>query len=428
MSSADPTGGNAEDNARVKRPPTEDIERAAGRTIAGKYVIRAPLGSGAMGTVYLCEHALLPGSRFAVKLLRADLCREPDQRERFLREGRVLLGLQHPSLVGVRDLGETEDGQIYLCLDFCEGLSLTELLERRGALAPEDALDLTQQLLAGLEVAHRAGIVHRDLKPDHLIVGVDEAPDPGAAVGAPAATDAADDPDAERLTVRILDFGIAAVEEPGDDNDLTREILIGTPRYMSPEQAWGNPIDARSDVYAVGLLLHEMLTGTAAVQGQSTKELLTRQRIAQVSRLRDHMRPHPWQRSLERLLRRVLTRDPNRRLSSARAFRDQLELIRSGVPVRRQGRRWGAALAGIAALCMFVSGGTWLWLRDNPEANATPQRRVEDSWSPSKPPKSQLDERPRRSALPYACPLCGFEGDERRICPIDGVRLRARGH
>ena len=215
------------------------------------------------------------------------------------------------SSVVVRDLALTVDGQIYLCLDYCDGVVLSEILERRGRLTPADALRITEQILDGMVIAHDAGITHRDLKPDNIIIGV------GIGAGAGAG---------EELKVRILDFGIAHLSD-ADGRDLTQGMILGTPRYMSPEQAWGNPVDNRSDIYSVGLILHELLSGRPAVDATTSKGIIFKQRVADVPAIGPAIEQHPWRGSIERILAKVLVEDPDDRFSSAAEFRESVREI-----------------------------------------------------------------------------------------------------
>lgn len=376
-----------------------------GRTIAGKYEIVSRLGSGGMGTVYRCKHSLLPGRDFALKLLHPEMSANTKVRARFLREGEVLLGLNHSSIVAVRDLGLTDDGQIYLCLDFCEGVLLSEVLERRKRLAPADALRITEMLLEGLAVAHRAGVIHRDLKPENIMVGA------GAK---------------DQLSVRILDFGIAHLSD-ADATDLTQGMIIGTPRYMSPEQAWGEEIDARSDLYSVGLILFEMLAGRPAVDGKSTREVIQKHRAARIESVAKHLDRHPWTEPLERLFQSIFTRDRCRRLESAELFREQLVKIRrleSGDP-----KPWLKKAAAVLVLAGILGGG-WYWIESGLPGHAAESEAAPDA--PGGTPEAapvEVKPAPAPQETPKAephhrCSICGYRATAAGVCPFDGVRLR----
>ena len=218
-----------------------------GTVLAERYDILDRLGVGGMGAVYRAEQRAL-GRDVAVKVLRRELGRDPDTVARFHREAQALSNLRHPNTVAVLDFGQTADGLLFLVMELLEGEMLSTRLRRDGALPVAEALRITSGMLRSLGEAHRAGIVHRDLKPDNIFL---------ARVDAHA--------DGEQL-VKVVDFGVAKIRPGGADAPIdplsTQEgTVFGTPRYMSPEQAQGRPLDGRSDLYAVGVMLFQMLTG-----------------------------------------------------------------------------------------------------------------------------------------------------------------------
>jgi tRNA A-37 threonylcarbamoyl transferase component Bud32 len=212
---------------------------APGTVLDGRWRIEALLGTGGMGSVYRAEHVHV-GRKAAVKVMHPHLCRSPSERERFRREARVASHLRSPHVVEVLDFGEDSSGRPYLAMELLEGESLRAVLDREGRLAPLRAVRLLRQLLDGLAAAHQVGIVHRDLKPENLWLS-----------GAGAE---------ERL--RVLDFGIAKWTETRPDAARTQAgVVVGTPEYLAPEQAVGDEVDRRADLYAVGILAFVMLTG-----------------------------------------------------------------------------------------------------------------------------------------------------------------------
>ncbi|MFM8979435.1 MAG: protein kinase domain-containing protein [Planctomycetia bacterium] len=220
------------------------------RTLGGHYRLLRKLGEGAFGEVYAARHELL-GQDFAVKLLKPELCSQQEVRDRFLDEARALIRFSHPNVVQLRHVGE-QDGRLYLVMDFVRGEPLSELLAREGPLAEARALALVQQVLQGLAAAHAVGIVHRDLKPGNLMV---ERRADGS----------------ER--VHILDFGLSKLSAAGEGLESAHRSLsgtiVGTLAYMSPEQLQGQAVDPRSDVFAAGLVLMEMLQGRHPYAGES---------------------------------------------------------------------------------------------------------------------------------------------------------------
>jgi serine/threonine protein kinase len=208
----------------------------AGARLPGTpYVIARFLGQGGMGEVYEVEHAEL-GRRAAVKVLHRDHVDRPDLAARLREEARQLARLRHPNLVEVFDLGMTADGRPYFAMPLLSGHDLREELARAGALPPERAAALVVQALDGLAAAHAAGLVHRDVKLENLFLDADG-------------------------TVKLLDFGVAKVLGDGPSGRTQPGVSPGTPRSMAPEQCANDVVDARADLYAMGLVLYELLTG-----------------------------------------------------------------------------------------------------------------------------------------------------------------------
>lgn len=211
----------------------------------GQYELLEPIGAGGSASVWRARHTLL-GSEHAVKLLQAP---SAEVASRLLREGRVQARLRHPNIVPVTDLVQSEE-RVALVMEYIAGGTLLERLQRGGAMPPEEALRVFAGMLAGLKVAHQAGVLHRDLKPANVLM------------------------DAGRP--RIADFGLARVTESTPDPKLTREgFAMGTPGYMAPEQ-WADPthIDERADLFAMGVMLYELLTCRSPFTGQSAAEVL----------------------------------------------------------------------------------------------------------------------------------------------------------
>ncbi len=230
-----------------------------GTVVAGRYRVIARVGSGGMGTVYEAEQ-LTTRRRVAIKLLQPGLGRIEIIRRRFEREAMAASRLDHPNIVGVLDFGVTGEDGLFLAMELVRGRSLGDLLER-GRLSPRRAVLITRQILQALGHAHAGGVVHRDLKPDNVMVV-----DTGAS-------------EAERDHVKLLDFGIAKllgdVELEVGGQQLTQiGVAFGTPEYMSPEQAQGEIVDARADLYALGIMLFEMLAGQRPFEAADKVALL----------------------------------------------------------------------------------------------------------------------------------------------------------
>ena len=223
-----------------------------GSVVDGRYEVLAVLGEGGMGTVYEVKHRAL-GKRFALKALRKDLTADGEIAARFIQEARTAAAVSHPGLVEITDFGRLESGQVYFVMELLEGQSLAALLRTGGPLPVARALDIVRQLVHALKAAHDASIVHRDLKPDNIHVGHG---------------------DAGRDLVKIVDFGLAKVI---GSSKLTRAgMVFGTPHYMSPEQAAGEVVDHRADIYALGIVMYEMFTGRVPFEADSYMGVLTK--------------------------------------------------------------------------------------------------------------------------------------------------------
>jgi serine/threonine-protein kinase len=209
-----------------------------GRTIDGKYRIDAKIGVGGMGAVYRAARLRI-GDEVAVKILHPARVLEPQAGERFQREAQAAARLKHPNAVFVIDFGVTNDGLVYLVMELLHGESLRTLIKQEGPLAPTVAAEILKQVCGALDEAHRHQIVHRDLKPDNIMVktGING------------------------LSVKVLDFGIAKLRDLAASDLTLTDSVMGSPRYMSPEQCLGEEIDGRSDIYSLGVVLYEMLAG-----------------------------------------------------------------------------------------------------------------------------------------------------------------------
>lgn len=221
-----------------------------GQTLAGKYRIEEYINAGGMASVYRATHLLME-KRVAIKILHSSLAADGTIVERFKREARAASRLSHPHALNVTDFGDTEDGIVYLVMEYLDGRTLKEVIHTESPLALERVSNIVKQACGALDAAHAEAVVHRDLKSDNIML---------IAVGG------------FKDWVKVLDFGIAKIQEPiGQDAALTApNIVIGTPHYMSPEQCQQSPdIDFRSDIYSFGVILYEMLTGQVPFSGDS---------------------------------------------------------------------------------------------------------------------------------------------------------------
>ncbi len=274
-----------------------------GRSI-GNYQIVRQLGEGGMGTVYLAEHPRI-GKKVAVKMLHAQLCANAELVSRFFQEARAVNEIRHPNIVDISDFGETEDGVVYFVMELLSGRTLREHIVADGALAVGRAAEIARQVAGALEAAHRAGIVHRDLKPENIFLTTDD--------GAPG-----------KDKVKLFDFGVAKLV--GDKHEASHKTaagsIIGTPYYMAPEQVLGHDIDARTDVYALGAVLYETVTGVVPFPETRLIDILAAV-IKKVPAPPNQHRPE-LPLGLARLIMRCLEKDPAARPESMAAFAAEL--------------------------------------------------------------------------------------------------------
>ena len=237
----------------VLRAPDSDVSDLVGTVIAERYLIKKKLGEGGMGAVYLGEHVRM-GQQAAIKIIARRLASELHAIARFTREARNAARIKHPNVCTIYDFGDTPDGLIYLAMEYVQGESLSDLLEREGRLLPQRASTILSQCCAALHAAHVLDIVHRDIKPDNIMISAD--------------LDGND-------VVKVVDFGIAKAVAGGEGQTVTQTgFVVGTPQYMSPEQVSSDPLDGRSDIYSLALVFFKMLTNGLPFRGDTTQKAL----------------------------------------------------------------------------------------------------------------------------------------------------------
>ena len=278
-----------------------------GRTLSGKYRVVRELGSGGMGTVYLAEHTALK-KLVAVKVLHPDLYVSAETIQRFQREGIAAGKFTHAGAIQIFDFDKDESGVFYLAMEYVEGQTLGQLLRTESAIGVERAIDIIAQVLRVLAEAHTHGIVHRDLKPDNIMLlssGVDDQ-------------------------VKVLDFGLSKLVDLPLEASLMTQVgrIMGTPQYMSPEQCAGKEVDARSDLYAAGLILHELLSGQPTFPGDSIPEILVKQTSQAPPSLVDTHPELQIPADLDSLIERALRKDPAERFDSAGEMLAALNAVR----------------------------------------------------------------------------------------------------
>ncbi|MBK8312743.1 MAG: SUMF1/EgtB/PvdO family nonheme iron enzyme [Acidobacteria bacterium] len=273
--------------------PLIELDPMIGTVLDGRYRLESLIGEGGMGNVYRATHVHLD-SEVAVKLLRPEFVADQTAIKRFRLEAKAAGRIHHPNAVKVTDFGVTNERVVYLTMELVRGQSLRSIIRKEGKLDYIRTVNIASQVCGAVEAAHRGGVIHRDLKPDNILIeGINNT---------------------ER--VKVLDFGIAKLRETKTDNFLTQAgTIIGTPQYMSPEQCQGKHLDPKSDIYSIGILIYEMLTGEVPFDGESTLQIVYNQLHVQprpILELSPHV-PVP----IAEVIMRALEKEPERRQSSA---------------------------------------------------------------------------------------------------------------
>ncbi len=285
-----------------------------GQIIDGRYVVEDVLGEGGMGRVYRARHQVL-GRPFAVKVLRRDLVRDPLLSERFLHEARAVAAILHPNVVKITDYGVLSSEQPYFVMPLLTGMALGRLIQQRGRLTVLEARIFGREIARGLGAAHRAAVIHRDLKPDNVFLTHLDQPQP---------------------RVVLLDFGLAKLL---GGRRLTQEgVVFGTPQYMSPEQISGETIDHRVDVYALGIVLYEMLRGRPPFEADSYHGVLTKQLFSTPPPLREVLDGDTELGEMHDLILACLAKEADQRLGDMDAVIERLEALAPPLPDLEAGR------------------------------------------------------------------------------------------
>lgn len=288
--------------AAASRKPKDEY---LGKVIAGRYRLETRLGEGGMGVVYRARHVLIDRI-VALKLIRPDLRSETHLRAWMLREARAANRVDHAHIVEIHDVGETEEGELYLVMEVLVGTALSAEIAK-GPMPIARAVDIIEQMCAALARAHDLGVVHRDLKSDNIML---------TARGG------------RRDFVKILDFGLAALAR--DPRLAPKGAIFGTPEYMSPEQARGDDATAVSDLYALGILFYEMATGQLPFRSSDRDTLLEMQRSAPAQRpraLRPDLAP-----AAEAIIMRLLEKDPRKRFRDGHHLQEELKAFQRSLP------------------------------------------------------------------------------------------------
>ena len=297
--------------ARTPTKPKPGLERASslsGHVLDSRYQVQKKLGEGGMSYVYLARE-VATGQDVAIKVLSPKLATDRSSVERLRREAGLAMRLDHPNVCRILRLGESEDGLIYLVMPFLKGELLSDREVRGGPMPVAAGIAVLRQVCAGLHHAHELQIVHRDLKPENIMLVTEE-------------------PAGDRAVV--MDFGLAKERraDPAIAKLTATGIILGTPEFMSPEQIRGKQLDARSDIYALGIVAFEMFTGKLPFQGRNAQEMMIARLRGRPLKLRQ-LRPD-LPEGLERTLGRALESSPEARYSTALEFADALSTFHEG--------------------------------------------------------------------------------------------------
>ncbi|OKK18314.1 serine/threonine protein kinase [Streptomyces sp. CB00455] len=362
---------------------------AGGSLAGGRYQLRDLLGAGGMASVYLAYDSALD-RQVAIKTLHSDLGREQSFRERFRREAQAVAKLSHTNIVSVFDTGEGEvtfagsargDAPVmpYIVMEYVEGQPLGSALDadvrQYGAMPADKALKVTADVLAALETSHEMGLVHRDIKPGNVMI-------------------------TKRGVVKVMDFGIARAMQSGVTSMTQTGMVVGTPQYLSPEQALGRAVDARSDLYSVGIMLFQLLTGRIPFDADSPLA------IAYAHVQEEPVAPSSINRSvtpaMDALVARALKKNPNERFPSAAAMGDEVARVlgsgHTGAPVIVQGAGPGSSGAGVASAVFPPVDSAFQAPQSVQQPYQAPHAPTPSPYAPAPSPQSQHQGQPQHHA------------------------------
>ena len=366
---------------------------SSGQTIAGKYRINQLLGSGGMASVWSATN-IFTKRQFAIKFMLPAVARTPEAARRFLMEAKVSARVNHPNIIEIIDVGQTEEGSLFLVMELLTGVSLETAMRRQSpTMTVAEFVSVMLQVARALAAAHKSGVIHRDLKPTNIFLHKDRE---GAAVP------------------KLLDFGVSKfLEEEGQQSLTIAGTVLGSPLYMSPEQAMGAPVDARTDVFAFGAILFEALCGYRAYDAANFNALIVAIATQQPAKIDDCAPQTP--ESLRSLVRECLVTDKNQRIATFDIVVERL----------------GAALPDLASTHLrLASDVTGENLAADPDAtNALPAVRHSDRVPASGPPSLQVTippaSNPPRSGSgavgPFSAALSAVSGGDKNLAVAVGA-------
>ena len=350
-------------------PPSAEAPSLSGKVIAGRYLVERQLGRGAMGSVFLAHHTALR-CPYAIKILHSTLATHEETVKRFIREAQTTAAINHPHVCGSSDFGKLPDGSFYMVMEYLQGRTLRQLTKAEGRLEPARALRITRQMLLALDAAHERGVVHRDLKPENIML-IEQG--------------------GEQEFVKIMDFGLASLVSQEEEDEKARltmtGIVYGTPVYMSPEQVKAvRKLDGRADLYAVGAMLFEMLTGSIPFKGPNVTALLAQHLTEPVESIRARRPDLDLPVRLDPIIQRAMAKKPDERYADAKQFvraLDEVDLsaasiadhteaaapTKASAPIAeplqpldegRKRARWIALIAA-ALVTIAVAGALMIW-------------------------------------------------------------------
>ena len=364
--------------------------------IADRYHISRKLGAGGMGTVYLGEHIKM-GQQAAIKVITRDLASDPAAIARFTREARNAARIKHPNVCTIYDFGETPDGLIYMAMEFIDGESLADLLQREGRLSPHRAADLLMQCCDALQAAHDLDIVHRDMKPENIMIA--------------KARDGSD-------VVKVVDFGIAKAVTGGPGQTVTQTgFIVGTPDYMSPDQVSGQILDGRSDIYSLAVVFFRMVTGTLPFPSTTPQEALMARLGAKPMSLKEALPASEFSRELQDVLDQALEQRRENRFATASDFGKAILGAVGGEP--------DTVIEGVSSVAETQQLET-PQPRERPgsvvpPASARPRARTPETPQPSPSPVGAKSKAPKVAALVGAVVVVGALAVVWRVTSTDST-------